>query len=220
METPTFSRSIFGEDFKDVYEPAEDSFLLLDALEKDLHSLRAGTKIFVECGSGSGVIITALSKAVKGIFFATDINPKACTTTLKCARSNFVDNIQVVNTKYLDGLMDRLEHSVDVVIFNPPYVPTDEPPINDIDRSWAGGVNGREVIDEFLLNHLPKLLKKPDGCAYIVAVKQNRIEEMLNLLLHIDIIGEVVLSRKAGIEHLYILKYKFKKLGKNKIDSH
>ena len=36
---PNFSH-ITKEDFEHIYEPAEDTFLLLDALEKDIHILQ------------------------------------------------------------------------------------------------------------------------------------------------------------------------------------
>ena len=37
--TPSFSH-ITKEDFEHIYEPAEDTFLLLDALEKDIQTLK------------------------------------------------------------------------------------------------------------------------------------------------------------------------------------
>ena len=41
----------------------------------------------------------------------------------------------------------------DIILFNPPYVPTPDDEIqgNDIEVSWAGGTNGRRVIDRFLV---------------------------------------------------------------------
>jgi methylase of polypeptide subunit release factors len=47
----------------------------------------------------------------------------------------------------VDALEDRLFKKVDVLLFNPPYVPTPpEEMLGDgIERSWAGGEKGREV---------------------------------------------------------------------------
>ena len=57
METPKYSHS------DHVYEPAEDSFLLIDALELELPFLHSQKPLItVELGSGSGIAISALAK--------------------------------------------------------------------------------------------------------------------------------------------------------------
>ena len=56
----------------------------------------------------------------------------------------------------------RLPLPLDVLIFNPPYVPTPSEEVGGtgIEASWAGGTDGREVIDRFL-PLLPSLLAPP-----------------------------------------------------------
>jgi release factor glutamine methyltransferase len=57
-----------------------------------------------------------------------------------------------VQTDFCQGLMDRLRGSVDLLIFNPPYVVTPSEEIRSTDPlawSWAGGKDGREVLDRF-----------------------------------------------------------------------
>lgn len=43
---------------------------------------------------------------------------------------------------------------IDVIVFNPPYVATEtsETCIKGVTQSWAGGENGRKIVDRFVLN--------------------------------------------------------------------
>lgn len=218
METPYLPKAIFGKDFENVYEPAEDTFLLLDALEKDLETLKQKAFVCLECGSGSGTVITALSKALgqSKIFIATDINQDACRTTRKCSLYHNQNNIQIIKANLAEPLVDRLKNQVDLLIFNPPYVPTDEiskeklsnTENSDIHLSWAGGNNGCQITNEFLTKYVPRLLSKPDGVAYLIALEQNNINQLLNYLLKdFNIKGVTVMQRKTSMESLYVIKY-------------
>lgn len=54
------------------------------------------------------------------------------------------------------SLLPRLRHSIDVLTFNPPYVPTfseeayDAQGTASIQGSWAGGIDGMQVTDTLL----------------------------------------------------------------------
>jgi release factor glutamine methyltransferase len=78
IPTPTYSH-IKSDDFVDVYEPAEDSFLLLDALESELQYLeKVQPSICVEIGPGSGIISAAIGSVFRSKIFvlSCDINPQ------------------------------------------------------------------------------------------------------------------------------------------------
>jgi hypothetical protein len=53
-------------------------------------------------------------------------------------------------------LMSRLGHAVDILVFNPPYVPTSDEEVDaaqcdaGIAGSWAGGTDGMQVTDALL----------------------------------------------------------------------
>ncbi|KAL1446817.1 hypothetical protein WDU94_005629, partial [Cyamophila willieti] len=83
-QLPTPSYNINDILDSNVYEPSEDTFLLLDALESDLTNLEAlNVTTVLELGPGSGLIITALAKRLgsKARCFAVDISPNACGVT-------------------------------------------------------------------------------------------------------------------------------------------
>lgn len=117
------------EDFDNVYEPSDDTFLLCDAIENDREHLAATRPRFVlEVGCGSGCVITFLSmllkeEGVSAASFATDINPNAAACARRTAAANGVQ-VDVILTNLVAALHDQLYHKIDVLLFNPPYVPT------------------------------------------------------------------------------------------------
>ncbi|KAI0757333.1 S-adenosyl-L-methionine-dependent methyltransferase [Daedaleopsis nitida] len=213
IPTPDLSH-LKREDYLHVYEPAEDTFILLDALEEDADQLRAShPKICLEIGSGSGCV-SAFTGTILGpssLYLTTDINPHACRSTKATGAQNRV-SIEPVLGSLVGPLRQRLKHSVDILLFNPPYVPTDSDEADiaqqdgDIAGAWAGGRDGMALTDS-LLDQVKDLLS-PQGRFYLVAVKQNDIEGICcRMLERYNLYGEVALQRRAGREHLYVLRF-------------
>ncbi|KAI8929287.1 S-adenosyl-L-methionine-dependent methyltransferase [Entophlyctis helioformis] len=210
LPTPLLSH-ISRKDYQDVYEPAEDTFLLLDALEADAGTLKAmSPTVCLEVGSGSGCVSTFLASLLgpsSALFLATDINAFAAGVSAKTAAHNNA-TVDPVVTSFADGLIGRIAHSVDVLLFNPPYVVTgsDEVGSRGIEAAWAGGIDGREVIDAFM-PLVPQLLSA-QGLFYLVLIKENRPEEIMQHMR--DLYGmpsETVLRRRAGYEGLSIVRF-------------
>lgn len=206
--TPSFS-NLNQEDYQHVYEPAEDTFLMMDALEKDADFLRARRPLLcVEVGSGSGALITFLDSIIGSLthYIATDINPMAAQCTSQTAKQNGVE-VSCVVTDLVEGLIPNIFGKVDVLIFNPPYVVTasDEVGSHSIEASWAGGDRGREVMDR-LFPFVSTLLSNT-GCFYLVTVAENKPDEVISMLESQGLCGEVLMKRKAGRERLSILKF-------------
>ncbi|XP_048202318.1 methyltransferase N6AMT1 [Perognathus longimembris pacificus] len=211
MATPNFPTPLYGHVgrgiFSDVYEPAEDTFLLLDALEAAADEL-AGVEICLEIGSGSGVVSAFLASMIgpQALYMCTDINPEAAACTLETARCNKVQ-IQPIITDLVKGLLPRLKEKVDLLVFNPPYVvtPPEEVGSQGIEAAWAGGRDGREVMDKFF--PLASDLLSPRGLFYLVTIKENNPEEILKMLKTKGLQGTTALSRQAGQEILSVLKF-------------
>ncbi|XP_026217260.1 methyltransferase N6AMT1 [Anabas testudineus] len=206
--TPSYSHAGRG-DFRDVYEPAEDSFLLIDALEKDAEKLqRMSPCVCLEVGSGSGVVSAFLASVVgpSALYLCTDVNPAAAQCTAKTASCNDV-LLQPVITDLVEGLLPQLSGKVDVLLFNPPYVvtPSEEVGSRGIEAAWAGGKQGREVTDRFLPNVSQLLSSK--GLFYLVTIAENNPEEIISLLGKHGLRGESCLSTRAGNERLSVLRF-------------
>ena len=126
---------------------------------------------------------------------------------MKTASLNGI-TLSLVQTDLIRGLEHALHHSIDFLLFNPPYVvtPTEEISSSMAARAWAGGVDGREVTDRFL--PLVDLLLSPRGCCYLLLLDQNRPQEVMHHMEQTySLLSTIILSRKAGREKLHIVKF-------------
>ncbi|XP_078043525.1 hemK methyltransferase 2 [Augochlora pura] len=208
METPITNLS--DTDLETVYEPSEDSFLLIDALEADLEELKTKKPAMcLEIGSGSGVVITALAMALnkhcQAYHLAIDLNNNACRVTKKTGQLNSAD-IEVIQMDLLSCM--RSNCVFDVVMFNPPYVVTSDQEILDerlVFKSWAGGMNGRKVMDR-VFPKIPDILSNT-GTFYLLTIKENDPEDILRIFSNMNMKGEIIAERRIRGEHLYILRF-------------
>uniref|UniRef100_A0A2K5L0P3 Methyltransferase HEMK2 n=1 Tax=Cercocebus atys TaxID=9531 RepID=A0A2K5L0P3_CERAT len=177
-----------GGAFSDVYEPVEDVFLLLDAIQVAAAEL-AGVEIL------SAFLASMIGP--QALYMCTDINPEAAACTLETARCNKV---------HIQPVITDLE-KVDLLVFNPPYVvtPPEEVGSHRIETAWVGGRNGREVTCR-LFPLVPALLS-PKALFYLVTIKEDNPEEILKIVKTKDLQGTTALPRQAGQEPLSVLKF-------------
>ena len=120
-----------------VYEPSEDSFLLADAALSNIK----GSEHILEAGCGTGIISAVIKANTKASVIGIDINPHA----VKCTKENGVEAIR-------GDLLSCIKGRFDLIIFNPPYLPTED---SERQKGWLnaaldGGSDGRQVIFRFL----------------------------------------------------------------------
>lgn len=210
------------KDFDHVYEPSDDTYLLLDGLQLAMNEqclpVVKEKMTTLELGCGTGVVTVFLAMELQREsetsrhdkdnrhHVVTDINPEALRATQETARANRVEeSIRSVQCDLASQLLPELAESVDVLVFNPPYVPTpdDEVGGNGIEASWAGGVHGRRVIDR-AIPQIAQLLKKPHGTAYIITVDDNLPEDMASAFEQLGWKMEPWVRRRARNEFLTV----------------
>jgi release factor glutamine methyltransferase len=124
------------EECEGVYPPREDTYLLIECVKP-----KAGNRV-LEMGCGSGLLSLHCAK-IGAIVVAVDSNRKA----VDCARANFERNHLRAQVHRSD-LFSDVEGKFDLILFNPPYlIGTGE---DELDRSWAGGKDGVQILERFL----------------------------------------------------------------------
>lgn len=121
-----------------VYQPAEDSALLAAVGVDDVGS----DDRVLEVGTGSGWVARQIETETGATVVASDLNPHAC----RQARDR---GLSVVRTNLVEGFHAEV---FDVVVFNPPYLPTDPDHEWDdwMEAALSGGESGRRVVDPFI----------------------------------------------------------------------
>jgi len=172
-----------------VYQPEADTFLLLRAAQTEV---RAGDRV-LEIGTGSGMIAAGLG-GVRCIV-ATDINPHA----VLCAREK---GVAVVRTDLFNGIRGTF----DLVLFNPPYLPTRaEERIDDwLEYALDGGVDGRAVIERFS-SRVGQILA-PMGRILLLVSSLTGVIPVTEIFSRQGFVAAVVMEEIVEDEVLYVIR--------------
>ena len=176
------------KEFNGVYPPAEDSFLLLNAVKY------AHGNVLDMC-AGSGIIGLNAAKVAKEVTLV-DINPKAIKAIKYNARKNGIKNIKCIKSN-LFSFLDK--QKFDVIYSNPPYLP------KKTEKGWAdyalsGGIEGSETTLR-IINSIKEHLK-PGGTAFII----------LSTVYDIDKVYKEIKRLKLSFERLYSVNFFFEEL--------
>ncbi|KAG4306182.1 hypothetical protein PORY_000170 [Pneumocystis oryctolagi] len=173
------------------------------------------SQMYKEGNSGSGCVSVFLQTAIfgpsKSFHLCTDISLQACKATLKTYVVNsdplLPSYLDVIHTNLTQGLY--LINNVDLLVFNPPYVPTEPEEMNmskNMENIWAGGTEGVEIIYK-VLNSVNEILSN-DGLFYLVAISENKPEKIADFMkTHWNMKSQIILKRCAGRETLYVIRF-------------
>jgi len=181
------SLQFMGLEFKvtpQVFIPRPETEILVEAALKIARSSQSGVRSVLDIGTGSGCIAISLAKYLPGAkITAVDISQEA----LKIAQENAVLNNTDVKFIHSDLFTDyRLPITdYDMIISNPPYVPTLEietlqPEIQYEPRMALDG--GRDGLDFYrrIAKQAPRYFKKNGWL--LLEIGYNQINPVKNLL--------------------------------------
>ncbi len=182
---------------KHVYEPSEDTFLLLAALESQ--NLKEADHV-LEIGTGTGIIAIHAAKTAKHVV-AVDINHYAVECARNNAQRNRIRNMEIIES----DLFQKVSGKCDVIIFNPPYLPTgkDDKVDDAVGCAWDGGRSGRKVTDRFL-KQAPSYLTKT-GKIIILDSSKSKYQKTICALESSGFSAKIVKQLNLFFEELVVI---------------
>ncbi|GAA1369593.1 HemK2/MTQ2 family protein methyltransferase [Streptomyces beijiangensis] len=167
-----------------VYRPQHDTGLMARALRRE--AIPLGSEV-LELGTGTGALAILAARAGARVT-AVDISRRAVFT----ARVNARLARERIEVKRCDLTADTGGRTFDMVISNPPYVPSPSArlPRRGVARAWDAGRDGRTFIDRICAT-VPTMLR-PAGALLMVHSAVCGTEATLNRLAEAGMCGSVV----------------------------
>jgi release factor glutamine methyltransferase len=178
-------------DEDEVYQPAEDTRLLAEATRE---TVGAGDRV-LDVGTGSG-FVAAVAAEEGALVVGVDINPHACRQAreqgIPAVRGNLTDPFGA--------------DCFDVVLFNPPYLPTPPDAEGDdwLEHALSGGEDGRAVVEPFL-DDVGRVLA-PGGVVLLLVSSLTGLDEVREFAAARGLSGEEVAGEKHAFERLVVLR--------------
>lgn len=182
-----------------VYEPAEDSFLLAEKMtvtEDDA---------VLDMGTGCGILAVLAAEKAKRVL-AVDINPYAIECVIKNAEMNGVkERIEFRHGDLFQPI--KPNESFSLILFNAPYLPSEPDEERSwIGKAWAGGSNGRKVIDRFVMD-APNFLAA-GGRIQLVQSSLSNVNRTLKMFSERNLRAMVVAQVKVPFERIVLVEAK------------
>ena len=177
-----------------VYQPAEDSRLLAETVID--HGKVEPHQQVVDVGTGSGYVAARIHDEKGASVVGSDINPDACQQAHEMG-------VPVVRSDLLSAFQNE---TVDVVVCNPPYLPTPEDEEWDdwMEHALSGGVDGQRIVNRVLAD-APRVLR-PAGCVYLLISSLTDPEAVAETARTAGFSVETVADEPQPFERLFVLE--------------
>jgi len=182
-----------------VYEPAEDTFLIAEKMRV------TEDDTILDMGTGCGILAVLAAEKAKSVL-AVDVNPYA----LQCAVKNAENNGVKERIEFRRGdLFQPIKQNerFRLILFNAPYLPS-EPDEEEswIGKAWAGGPNGRKILDRFVMD-APKFLAA-GGRIQLVQSSLSDVNRTIEMFGKLDLRAMVAAQAKVAFESIVLVEAK------------
>jgi len=182
-----------------VYEPAEDTLLIAEKM-----GVEEGDTV-LDMGTGCGILAVLAAEKAKSVV-AVDVNPYA----LQCARRNAEANGVKERIEFRRGdLFQPIKQNerFSLILFNAPYLPSEPDEEKSwIGKAWAGGQNGRKIVDRFVMD-APKFLAA-GGRIQLVQSSLSNVNRTIEMFSELDLRARVIAQVKVAFESIVLVEAK------------
>jgi len=174
-----------------VFHPRSDTWLLADIVRQQ-DALRGADVL--ELGTGSGAIAVSAAKAGAGRVTVVDVSRRALATAWLNARINGVR----VTPRRGDLFAPVDGERYDIVVSNPPYLPSRDIPARGAARAWEGGApDGRSILERICAD-VPRHLK-PGGTVLLVHSSVNGVSRTLAALEDAGLRTSIIVRERGAV---------------------
>ena len=162
-----------------------------------------------DIGTGSGAIIISIAKLSDGLVEGTGIDISEA--SLNLAQENAVNLGVDEQLEFKEGdLLEALEETVDIIVSNPPYIPSEE--LDDLQKevqqepklALDGGEDGLDYYRK-IINDAPEYLTTDGLLAFEVGIKQS--QDVADLLEKADYTNIEIKKDYSDIERIVLANY-------------
>jgi release factor glutamine methyltransferase len=182
-----------------VYEPAEDTFLIAEKMR-----VKEDDTV-LDMGTGCGILAVLAAEKAKSVV-AVDVNPYALQCAAKNAESNGVkERIEFRRGDLFQPI--KQNESFSLILFNAPYLPSEPDEEKSwIGKAWAGGQNGRKIVDRFVMD-APKFLAA-GGRIQLVQSSLSNVNRTIEMFSELDLRAMVIAQVKVAFESIVLVEAK------------
>jgi len=226
MNIPFLSDPIIQCDFEKVYAPSEDSYLIIDYFKGKVNQnyfdgIKLGeVKRILDLGTGTGIIAIFLQLMKMEIptfnpeIYGSDILEDSIRCTKLNEKINKInDQIKLIHSDLFKSFPEKLKHSFNIIIFNPPYLPSSsliKENLNkqNIDYSWDGGPKGYELLIDFLTSAKIFLNLKKEHAIYCITSSRTNLIELYELITNLGYKNKIVEKKHIFFEDIILNRLK------------
>ena len=167
-----------------VFEPRSDTWMLADVMRREQPPRDADV---LELGTGSGAVGVAAAQSGARSVTVVDVSRRALVTAAINARLNGVR----VRPRRGDLFEPVAGEQFDLIVSNPPYLPSDDIPTRGAARAWeGGGPDGRALLERICADVASHLRR--GGTVLLVHSSVNDVQRTLDALEDAGLQADIV----------------------------